>query len=158
MKTLTRFLFFSLFFFLSFSGCEKKPIGTPDQMHWDRDMCERCKMAISERKYAAQIIDPASGKVYKFDDIGCAILWMEEGHVPWKDQAIIWVTDASTGEWLDARSAKYTDDSITPMAYGIAAYSEKTFPSGKEALDYATIVKKVHQIEAINQQKVRSYR
>lgn len=151
------FLFLS-FFLLSFTGCEKKPIGTVDKMHWDRDMCERCKMAISERKYAVQAIDPKSGKVYKFDDIGCAVLWMIEEKIPWKDQAILWITDAKTGEWIDARKAKYTEEAITPMAFGFAAYSEKTLPKGKHTINFDTISKKIVKIEEANTRKVGTYR
>ena len=157
MKQIVKLLFFSLFFFMGFSGCEKKEIGAPEGMHWDRDMCERCKMAISERKFASQIIDPQSGKVYKFDDIGCAVLWMDETGIPWREKAIIWVTDASTGKWIDAKKAKYSDDSITPMAFGFAAYSEKTAPKGKSFYDFDTVSEKIREIEKINSQKVRSY-
>ncbi len=123
-----------------------------EPVHWDRDVCERCKMVLSERKYAAEIINPDTGKVYKFDDIGCATLWLEEEHIPWKDRAKIWVTDAKTGEWLDARKALYTDDSITPMAYGIAAFSEKTFPKGHKVLHFEDAVRVIHRIEEKNNQ------
>ncbi len=151
------FLFFSVLLLLGVSGCEKKPIGGVAQMHWDRDMCERCKMAISERKFAAQIIDPKSGKVYKFDEIGCAVLWMDETGIPWKDQAIIWINDAKTGEWIDARKAKYTYGAITPMAFGFAAYSDKTVPPDAETFDFATVSEKIREIEKENSQKVRTY-
>jgi hypothetical protein len=152
------FLFFAvIFLLLGFSGCEKKPIGAVEKMHWDRDMCERCKMAISERKFASQIIDPKTGKVYKFDDIGCAVLWMDETKVPWKDQAIIWITDAKTGEWINARKVKYTADAITPMAYGFAAYTDKTLPKGAKVFDFPFISKKIIEIEKSNSQKVRTY-
>jgi nitrous oxide reductase accessory protein NosL len=120
--------------FFAFTGCEKKPVGAVEQMHWDRDMCERCKMAISERKFAVQIIDPQSGKSYKFDDIGCAVLWMDEEKIPWREKAIIWITDAKNGRWIDARKAKYTEDAITPMAFGFAAYTEETLPQGKRSM------------------------
>ncbi len=133
-------------------GCQKRKKGELEAVHWDRDMCERCKMVLSERKYASEIINPKSGKVYKFDDIGCATLWLEEEHIPWSNQAKIWVTDAKTGEWLDAREALYTDDSITPMAYGIAAFSKKSFPKGHKVLHFEEIVKIIHNIEAKNNQ------
>jgi nitrous oxide reductase accessory protein NosL len=147
-------LFLSLFTLFFVTGCgENRPKGAAAKVHWDRDMCERCKMVVSERKYAAEIVDPKSDKVYYFDDIGCAVLWLEEEKIPWADQAKIWVTDARTGEWLDARSAKYTDDSITPMAYGIAAFSEKTFPKGHKALTYDQIVEIIKEIEAKNNER-----
>ena len=108
--------------------------------------------SIYTHKYAAEIIDPKSDRVYKFDDIGCAVLWLEEEKIPWANEAKIWVTDAKTGEWLDARKAKYTDDSITPMAYGIAAFSEKTFPKGHKVLHFDEIVEIIKKIDAKNNQ------
>ncbi len=151
------FLLFALLVAFGFSGCEKKAIGGAEKMHWDRDMCERCKMAISERKFAAQIINPTTGKVYKFDDLGCAALWLEEEKIPWADKAIIWTTDAKTGTWIDARKARYVDDAITPMAYGFAAYSDKTLPKGAAPYGFSIVVEKIKIIEKKNTEKVRSY-
>jgi len=111
-------------------------------------------MAISERKYALQLIDPKTDKSYKFDDIGCAILWLDEEHIPWADSAIIWITDAKTGEWIDAKTALYTDDSITPMAFGFAAYSKKTAPKGHQLHNLEYAKKMIFDIEKLNQQKV----
>ena len=157
MKKFSFFFLMTVFSIFGFSGCEKKSIGAAQEMHWDRDMCERCKMAISERKFAVQIIDPQTGKDYKFDDIGCAVLWMDEEKIPWKDKAILWITDAKTGKWIDARKAKYADSAITPMAYGFAAYTEETLPKGSKVLDYLSIAKKIREIEKLNSQKVRTY-
>ena len=136
------------------SGCgEKRQKGGFEAVHWDRDMCERCKMVVSERKFAAEVVDPKTDKVYKFDDLGCAVLWLEEEKIPWAKEAKIWVTDAKTGKWLDARKALYTDDSITPMAYGIAAYDETTFPKGHKALRYDEAVEIIKKIEAKNNER-----
>ena len=139
------------------TGCDKKPVGAVAPMHWDRDMCERCKMALSDRKFAVQIINPDNGNVYKFDEIGCAVLWMDEEHIPWKDRAIIWVNDAKTGAWIDARKARYTKGAITPMAFGFAAYTPQTLPKGKETYDYETVAEEIRKIEAQNDKKVGSY-
>jgi nitrous oxide reductase accessory protein NosL len=111
-------------------------------------------MAISERKYAVQIINKKNGKVYKFDDIGCAVLWMDEEKVPWSNNAIIWITDAKTGEWIDAKEAFYTDDSITPMAFGFAAYSKKTVPKGHQLHNFEYVKKMIFEIEKLNIKKV----
>jgi hypothetical protein len=157
MKKFSFLLFLTLFSLFAFNGCEKKPVGAVQQMHWDRDMCERCKMAISERKFAVQIIDPKTGKDYKFDDIGCAVLWLDEEKIPWKDQAIIWITDAKTGKWIDARTAKYADGAITPMAFGFGAYTDETLPQGTNVLDFATIARKIEEIEKQNSKKVKAY-
>jgi hypothetical protein len=81
------------------------------------------------------------------------VLWLEEERVPWAKEAKIWVTDARSGEWIDARRAKYTDDSITPMAYGVAAFTQKTFPKGHKALNFEEIVTLIKKIERANNQK-----
>jgi len=145
-----------LLLLLAIIGCEKKQIGAVEKVHWDRDMCERCKMAVSDRKFAFEIIDPKSGKAYKFDDIGCGVLWLEEEKIPWRDKAIMWVTDAKSGEWIDAKKAYYTDDSITPMAYGFAAYSDKTKPKDKALKDFNYVKKMIFEIEKLNTQKVEA--
>jgi nitrous oxide reductase accessory protein NosL len=149
---------FSLLLFLLFIliGCHKKEIGSVEKIHWDRDMCERCKMAISERKFAFEIIDPKTGKAYKFDDIGCGVLWLEEEKIPWRDKAIMWVTDAKTGKWIDAKKAFYSDDSITPMAYGFAAYTQQTKPEGKTFRDFNYVRDMIFKIEKLNTQKVEA--
>jgi len=148
------FSLISLIYILGVSGCgESRHKGEAEKIHWDRDMCERCKMVVSERKYAAEIVDPKSDKVYKFDDLGCAVLWLEEEKIPWADQAKIWVTDAKTGKWLDARKAKYTDDSITPMAYGVAAFNDQTFPKGHRVLHFDEVVELIKKIEAKNNER-----
>ena len=149
-------LLLSLFaLMIAFGACEKKPAGGVAKMHWDRDMCERCKMAVSERKYAVQIINPKNDKSYKFDDIGCAVLWLDEEHIAWSKSAIIWITDAKTGEWIDAKTAIYTDDSITPMAFGFAAFTKANAPKNHRLVDFNRVKEEVFETEKLNHQKVQ---
>ncbi len=133
----------SVSFMTGFGGCEKKEWRNPEKMHWDRDMCERCKMAISDRNYAVQVIDPKSRKHYKFDDIGCAILWFkEEGH-DWENKAIIWIKDAKTGKWIDARKAWYSTNQVTPMGFGFTAYEKKEDAGNGEVIDFDEVKRRV---------------
>jgi len=111
-------------------------------------------MAISERNFAFEIVNPKSGKTYKFDDIGCAVLWMDEEKIPWKDKAILWITDAKTGKWIDARKALYTDDSITPMAYGLAAYTKETLPKNHEVISFKEAINIIYEVEKLNTKKL----
>ena len=136
------------------NGCNSKPKGSVEKMHWDRDMCERCKMAISERKFAVEAIDMKKNKTYKFDDIGCAVLWMSENKIPIDNNIKLWITDAKTGKWIDAKSAIYTDDSLTPMAYGFAAYTKETLPKNHHTVDFKNVEKQIFVIEKVNTQKV----
>lgn len=110
------------------AGCSSEPLTGPAEIKWDRDVCVRCSMVISERAYAAQIRDPMK-KVHKFDDFGCAIFWKE--HQTFSDAEIeFWVPDARAepvgGTWLDARQATYLAGRRSPMGYGFAAVAPGT--------------------------------
>ncbi len=129
---------------LLLSSCEKKISHDHQEMHWDRDMCVRCKMVISERNHAAQVVNLETGQGYKFDDIGCAILWFKEENISWKDSAKIWITDVKTSKWIDARTAFYDNDHITPMAYGFSANEKKeSIDAGLEVINYEEMAKRV---------------
>lgn len=140
-------LFSLLFLALFILGCDSKIDLSPKKVHWDRDMCERCKMVLSDRKFSAQVVHPQTGKHYFFDDIGCAILWFKENKTSWKDTAIIFVNDAKTGQWIDARKAFYDVENITPMAYGYGAHEErKNIPEGQEIIDFDEVTQRVLKI------------
>ncbi len=107
----------------------------PVDFVWDRVACEQCKMALSDRRYSAQVIDQR-GRPYYFDDIGCAILWLAVQ--PWREQARVWVNDFKTTEWIEATKAHWiADDPKTPMGYGFAA----TLSPLENSLDYQTVVR-----------------
>lgn len=133
-----------LSFGLFFSGCSHKKIGEPVKIHWDRDTCARCHMLISDRHAAAEIINPDNGTAYKFDDFGCAISWLKEHQPTWRNKAIIWIMNAKTEKWIDARKAYYTVGNTTPMAYGLLAYTKSTIPKGKAVIDFEQAVKHVY--------------
>lgn len=128
------------------AACSGDPGTGPVDVKWDRDVCARCNMVLSDRQHSAQVRHtPADGRsqVKLFDDLGCAVLWLDQQ--PWRDAAgiEIWVNDHVTGEWLDARTAHYVRGRITPMQYGLGAQRE--FVAG--ALDYAQAVEHIHEIE-----------
>ena len=156
--SVAKLLFFSLFIILNFNGCEKKKISTElHEVHWDRDMCERCKMVASDRHHAVQVINPKNGKSYMFDDIGCALLWFDDEKIAWKDQAKIWITDVDSKKWIDARTAYYDAGNITPMAYGFAAHAKKEdIKNSKEIITYGELFKKILEIEQKNNNR-RAY-
>ena len=113
-------------------ACSGDPGTGPIEVKWDRDVCKRCNMVLSDRKHSAQIRYSPAGQrsqVSLFDDIGCAVLWLDQQ--PWKDEPVIeiWVNDHVTGEWIDARTAHYVAGQITPMEYGLGAQPEPTADS-----------------------------
>lgn len=127
------------------SACEKEELKGPKKIHWDRDMCERCKMVVSERNHAAQVLNEKTGRRYVFDDIGCVILWFKEENIKWKDSAKIWITDVKTGKWIDARTAFYDTVHKTPMAYGFSANAKEESITDKssEIINFDEMSKRV---------------
>jgi len=125
-----RTIIFALFFLLSV-GCKgRNEEQLPVDFVWDRVSCELCKMALSDRRYSSQVIDHL-GRPYYFDDIGCAILWLNAQG--WKSGARIWVNDFKTSQWIDAEEANWIyGDPKTPMGYGFAA----TLSSVEKPLDF----------------------
>jgi copper chaperone NosL len=87
------------------------------------DVCSFCKMAISERQYAAQFIN-RDGDVFKFDDIGCLT-----SHLKTKqsrgDIAAIFVLDYDARQWVKAEQSYFvkSEEFNTPMSGGIVAFS-----------------------------------
>lgn len=109
---------------------------------WDRDACVRCKMIISDPRFAVEIKGGPKKTVFKFDDMGCAATWRIEKakEFPWMTEADtgFWVSDYSAkGEkWLNALSAHYLSDRTSPMGYNYAAFAEPQ--SGSISFDAMT--------------------
>ncbi len=107
------------------SACSSDTGSGPKDVKWDRDSCERCRMVLSDRHSSVQVRyqppDKKRSKVVLFDDLGCAVLWLQDK--PWKNdpQTEIWVTDHQTGDWINARQATYIPGKLTPMEYGLGA-------------------------------------
>ena len=137
-----------IFIFISFMGCnDKKDHKGASKIHWDRDMCARCVMVVSDRKNTVQLKDPNTHKQYVFDDIGCTILWFKDEHIAWKDTVKIWINDVDTGDWIDARTAFWDTSNITPMAYGFSAHKDKNkIKKDEEIIDFDEVVRRVIKI------------
>ncbi len=89
------------------------------------DICERCKMALSEKQYAAELVE-RDGGVHKFDDIGCMIRFSVERGL--KDKAAAWfVKDYESRGWLEARGAHFVkaEKIRSPMSGGLIALKER---------------------------------
>jgi len=121
---------------LLLAACSNDPGKGPVEIKWDRDTCNRCRMVVSDPHFAAQIRHFPQGKrsrVEPFDDIGCAVLWLDQQ--PWKDDPTIefWVADFRTGDWINARTASYIAQNATPMEYGLGAQAAEGGMSFEQA-------------------------
>lgn len=136
---------FILFATILLTACSKPETG-PVDVKWDRQACKRCQMVLSDRNFSAQIRVYPEGKrsrVHAFDDIGCAVLWLETQSYKNDPKTEIWVNDYHSGKWIDARKSWYIKTKISPMGYGLGAQLDKT----DKTLNYAQAVKHIHEVE-----------
>ena len=107
-------------------ACGQGSATGPDEIHWDRQTCEHCQTVISDRRYAAQLRMPGAKTTNAFDDLGCALLWLDEqGLLAGDDSDVeVWVRDPAGEEWIDGRKAAFGEGFATPMAYGFAPAEE----------------------------------
>jgi copper chaperone NosL len=104
-------------------ACWQSPTTGPGEIHWDRQACERCQMVISERRHAVQIRALGERRTHAFDDLGCALLWLDEQGLPADEEprTEFWVRDPVGPGWIDGHDAHFEDGFSTPMAYGFGA-------------------------------------
>ena len=131
---------------LLLSACSGGPETGPVEVRWDQNNCERCRMMLSDPHFAAQIRyfpEAKRSRVVKFDDIGCATLWLKDQQ--WKNdpKTEIWVADFRSGEWIDARKATYIRKNNSPMGYDLGAQAEAE-PDG---LSFAEAKQHIEQVE-----------
>jgi nitrous oxide reductase accessory protein NosL len=126
------------------AACSNDPGSGPVDVKWDRDTCVRCRMVVSDPHFAAQIRHQPAGKrsrVEAFDDIGCAVLWLDQQDFKDDPSTEIWVADYRSGDWLDARTATYVPQNTTPMEYGLGAHP------GHDGMDFEQARAHIYDVE-----------
>lgn len=69
------------------------------------ETCRWCRMVISDRRFAAQIVANGYDPIF-FDDIGCLVSYLKKGdNVPPK--AVAYVADYQQEGWVAVREAEY---------------------------------------------------
>lgn len=104
--------------FLLLLGCQ--PIKIEPVELVPEDICGYCKMAISEKRYAAELVN-SEGEAFKFDDIGCLINFVKRGGAK---GATYFVMDFNDREWIKADDAYYVSSTEfrTPMNGQLVAF------------------------------------
>lgn len=112
------------------SSGEVQPVAIEDS-----DMCSFCRMAISEKQFAAEIID-VDEKVFKFDDIGCMLRYKQAAGGKLKPVAEF-VTDYDLRDWVRAEKAFFTRSATikTPMGSNIVAFADEQ-KAGPESMRF----------------------
>lgn len=104
-------------------SCGDKPESGPAKIYYGEDICERCKMIISEKDFAAQF-QYSNGKSVKFDDLGCMLHYMSEQEQ--SKISAVYVMDYDSKQWIDGGNAYYVwaENISTPMGHGIIALKD----------------------------------
>jgi nitrous oxide reductase accessory protein NosL len=125
MRTLSISL--SLAVVLAGTACETP---SPQPVEIDAaDICAQCKMAISERRYAAELAD-ADG-IVKFDNVDCMVRYALARNL--KEKATAWfVMDSNGKNWLDARQALLVRSASIPGPMGNGVLAERDHAAADE--------------------------
>ena len=93
----------------------------PAEVKSDRDTCHGCGMVISDRHFAAQVRLAGGIQTVKFDDIGCAVKFLDKQPAGQDPATAVWVMPLGDGPWLDARKAAFVTGKTSPMGFGFGA-------------------------------------
>ncbi len=122
-----------VFYLLGCGSSEIKPVDI-----YPEDMCSQCRMAISDQRFAAEIIT-VSEEVYKFDDLGCMERYKEK--TADLKIAATFVKDYETKNWIPYERSTIVQTSIkTPMSSGKVAFADSV--KAKEFLEEFSVNEK----------------
>ena len=102
------------------TGCAAgASIDEPPEIIYGEDECDRCRMIISDERYAAAYMTE-DGEVRHFDDIGGMFLHQVETG---EEVHLFWVHDVESKVWVKADEAYFVKSHTleTPMGFGLAA-------------------------------------
>jgi len=115
---------------------------------YPEDMCSRCRMAISDKRFAAEILlEP--GVARKFDDLGCLLSDLRDA--PSGKEPPAFAVDFGKREWVNVKEAYYvrSERISTPMRSGLIAFKDRSDAEqeaakyGADVLNYRDVVKSV---------------
>lgn len=118
----------------------------PELIGLNKDVCDFCKMTISDGRYACEMITN-KGRVYKFDDLGCLLAYKKENKK--RQCKYIFINDYDQNkEMVSAENAFYVESAHlnSPMGGNCAAFKDSV-KANKLAKQFAV---KVSNWSAIN--------
>jgi copper chaperone NosL len=97
--------------------------GGPADLDTRNDACASCRMAVSEPRFAAQLVAPGEEPRF-FDDLGCLRDHLRSARLP--AGAVAWVADHRTRAWVRADRAVFTRVAglATPMSSSLVAHAD----------------------------------
>lgn len=111
-------VFCAILIFLT--SCGTASDNGPLAIDEDVDVCNACSMMVQDNQYSSQIVT-SSGEAYKFDDVGCMAMYINDNQPDGQS----YVRDFYTKEWVDIENALFitTKDVETPMNYGFISFA-----------------------------------
>ena len=94
------------------------------------DLCEHCRMTVSDARFAAQIVS-TTGKTFVFDSVECMAAFAAEASIDPQDVHSAWVTDfAESGMLISVNQAWFLQSASlqSPMGMNLAAFGPSTSP------------------------------
>jgi copper chaperone NosL len=109
---------------LAFAACAGGP-ARPAPLDTKNEACGFCRMAVSDARFAAQLVAPSEEPKF-FDDIGCFAGYLKAAGANLPPGAIGYVADHRTKAFVPAASAAYTrvDALATPMGSHLIAHAD----------------------------------
>jgi len=118
--TTTGSLTLSSLLILTLAGCASSGLRPVDI--FPEDMCANCRMAISDERFASEIITHEE-EAFKFDDLGCMLKFRVKRNDI--QIAATFLKDYDTREWIPYERATIIETDLdTPMASGKVAFAE----------------------------------
>ena len=117
---------------LAATACTGGP-PAPAALDTRNETCAHCRMAVSDARFAAQLVAPREEPRF-FDDVGCLRDWLRAARST-PPGAVAYVADHRTKAWLRAARATYArvDALETPMGSRLVAHAD----AGSRAADPA---------------------
>lgn len=108
---------------VALTACQRGPPG-PAKLDTRNDACAHCRMAVSDARFAAQVVAPREEPRF-FDDLGCLRDWLREHPAP-PPGAVAYVADHRTRAWVRAATAAYAraPGLATPMGSHLVAHQD----------------------------------
>jgi copper chaperone NosL len=107
------------------AACAETP-PRPASLDTRNEQCGSCRMAVSDARFAAQLVAPSEEPRF-FDDVGCLRDYLKAAKTR-PARAIAYVADHRTRAWIAASQAVYTrvPSLETPMGSHLLAHADAT--------------------------------
>ncbi|MDR6563770.1 copper chaperone NosL [Arcicella rosea] len=100
-----------------------------EPIYYGKDNCGLCKMTIMDSKYATELVTP-KGKVFKFDDLRCMVIFMKTNHTSSADYAHLVVNNFDNPqEFINVTEGTFGQGTLfrSPMRGDLAAFKSPQF-------------------------------